>query len=111
MRRDNAHSPLDRTPSTGHPAWQRRDARLAAVERSYPDGSRSAHPTVRDRLWRISIVSRPSGGQSGTIGTYDPLVPNAGDNGTWPCEFARSLELRFSLRMPRMVPAALQSTL
>src|SRR5271165_6583396 len=36
--------------------------------------------------------------------------PEAG-NGTWPCECARSLELRFSLRMAKMVPAALQSTL
>jgi hypothetical protein len=111
MRRDNAHSPLDRTPSTGHSAWQRRDARLARLNGRIPMARDSAHSTVRDRLWRISIVSGPSGAQSGSIGTCDPLVPNAGDNGTWPCEFARGLELRFSLRMRRMVPAALQSTL
>jgi hypothetical protein len=62
----------------------------AMIERNsgLPDGQRIALEH-RDRDWRS---------------------PEAG-NGTWPCECARSLELRFSLRMPKMVPAALQSTL
>ena len=62
----------------------------AMIERNsgLPDGQRIALEH-RDRDWRS---------------------PEAG-NGTWPCECARSLELRFSLRMPTMVPAALQSTL
>jgi class 3 adenylate cyclase len=62
----------------------------AMIERNsgLPDGQRIALEH-RDRDWRS---------------------PEAG-NGTWPCECARSLELRFSLRMPIMVPAALQSTL
>jgi hypothetical protein len=75
-------------------------------------------PTV-DRRKEVTGFSAPAlgaaePGKTRSNTQFPELWPPArpeGSNATWPCECARSLELRFSLRMPKMVPAALQPTL
>jgi hypothetical protein len=60
---------------------------------------------VKGRLLRRASLRwklRSAGTETGS--------PEAG-NGTWPCDCACSLERRFALRMPKIVSAALQSTL
>jgi hypothetical protein len=78
-----------------------------------------ARESSRGEMLGTQVVSRgtdgsnpaSSSGESSELRYRDYGTRTTGIRSTKPCECARSLELRFSFRMPKMVPTALQSTL